>query len=1250
MAFIKHVSVRVPWHDRGWDGHVCDDPLANNACLALRLIGENRNDQIEPDIAGERFDGLSFDQVPPCIKASSAFLSSNSHSTQSVMAYSTWSDAHKHMKPKTLHIPAYGAQVIPYRWTLKKSGFELAQEMELGASLDFEPSEPEFLKRTSWIQQHQNQRALLEAFASPLVNEKSLVLFYTPRTPLCDDERRVLVAAAVLTKKNDITEYDYEGGAPKGRLRAMVWERSIQHSIRPVQNGGGFVGGFVLPYQELLRIAETDTTLNPADYVAFTPDDSRLQFSYGSEQVSHGSAASALLSARNAFEKIGTVINGPWSRYIGWIDERLSELWRLQGPAPGLGVALSILHAGFNGTLFSIALSEVIKENEDPWPIVDAILSGTRRPPTGAPKVTDTFAARWKKLKSDPVRLNFVKLLARFELTKDQAFRAFTEREPAAVLDNPYLLYQDDRTNFEPIAFATIDRGLYPGTEITKAHPLPAGVNQKIDEPDNWLRLKGACVHILESAAGDGHTLLDAPRIAEYSSELSLTRPMPLDADLLDIFRGEFSPHVSITGDDKNPIAQLQRYVLYRQQIEKALADRLATEDIGANAPWARMLEAKFGAIHDKDEKEARAEKEVALKCLACNRFAVLTGSAGTGKTAVLEILLKRPEIVGTRICLLAPTGKARVRLGEETGRPQDAQTVAQFLRTLKRYDVDTGRYFPNKDGPKANVSTCIIDESSMLTEDMLTAVIDAMHSSSRLILVGDPYQLPPIGAGCPFVDIIDYLRGHRPAAIAELTVPRRQDDQETGIPARERSDVQLAAVFSGRPLPPGEDEIAALSIAGLDDNFIKTRRWEKPSDLPAVIQEVLTVEFGSSDDTQSALEISFGALKNDKGFLNFERGCSDATANWQILCVNKNQPGGSIHLNRHVKETYRSDRLTAVISSNKIPGYMEAFRYIKPQGPEQLTYGDKVICVRNHLRDAYVYSSGQTIEAEYLANGDIGIVNGQRSYGRSNPTFTNVEFSGRPQQSFGFRAYDFREERQPFLELAYALTVHKAQGSQFETVILILPAHSRLISREMIYTGLTRQKSRIWILHQGPFENFLSYRHPYFSDISARLTNLLRTSRPAPVPPPTALPQGRTHSNTRGFREDRLMHRTIRGELVSSKNELAIANILYGLEKEGHLSYSVEPKLPFSDAWGRWADFEITAGGNSWYWEHCGRLDDETYRRRWNTKKELYKKNGFSIYSLENLKGRLIVTEDGPEQGLDSQMIEGLARRLFVN
>jgi hypothetical protein len=78
-------------------------------------------------------------------------------------------------------------------------------------------------------------------------------------------------------------------------------------------------------------------------------------------------------------------------------------------------------------------------------------------------------------------------------------------------------------------------------------------------------------------------------------------------------------------------------------------------------------------------------------------------------------------------------------------------------------------------------------------------------------------------------------------------------------------------------------------------------------------------------------------------------------------------------------------------------------------------------------------------------------------------------------------------------------------------------------------------------------------------------------------------------------------------------------------------------------------ADFLIETLGKSWYWEHCGMLDDEHYRRRWDRKLKLYAANGFTMYSSANPQGKLIVTEDGPERGLDSKAIEALARNLFV-
>jgi hypothetical protein len=130
----------------------------------------------------------------------------------------------------------------------------------------------------------------------------------------------------------------------------------------------------------------------------------------------------------------------------------------------------------------------------------------------------------------------------------------------------------------------------------------------------------------------------------------------------------------------------------------------------------------------------------------------------------------------------------------------------------------------------------------------------------------------------------------------------------------------------------------------------------------------------------------------------------------------------------------------------------------------------------------------------------------------------------------------------------------------------------------------------------------------------------------------------------------ERRIHRTMKGDLVRSKSAVAIANILFCLEREGRLTYQIAPDLPFANRSAPQADFKIEANGATWFWEHCAMLSDEKYRRRWEQKKELYAKHGFSAYSLDNPEGRLIVTEDSDENGLDTQAIDHLTRTLFCN
>lgn len=268
---------------------------------------------------------------------------------------------------------------------LRESGFEIAKNLNLEVSEEREPKQPAFLARTAWIQDHDNQRALLDAFSERAVEEESLTFFYAKRTPLADDDRRVIIAVGLLKHKGKVEQYKYATDAPKGHLRAMMWERPIQHSIRQdAANPGHFVGGIVMPYHAILERAAEDDTLDPAEFLACAPDELRDQFSYASEHVTHGAAITALLACKTALERASKKLTGPWPQQIAWIDQQINRLWKLSGPCPGLGSALSALEDGFNGSLFALALSATLSDTDDPWVAADkvfrleaALLDGT---------------------------------------------------------------------------------------------------------------------------------------------------------------------------------------------------------------------------------------------------------------------------------------------------------------------------------------------------------------------------------------------------------------------------------------------------------------------------------------------------------------------------------------------------------------------------------------------------------------------------------------------------------------------------------------------------------------------------------------------------------------------------------------------------------------------------------------------------------------------------------------------------------
>ncbi len=297
--------------------------------------------------------------------------------------------------------------------------------------------------------------------------------------------------------------------------------------------------------------------------------------------------------------------------------------------------------------------------------------------------------------------------------------------------------------------------------------------------------------------------------------------------------------------------------------------------------------------------------------------------------------------------------------------------------------------------------------------------------------------------------------------------------------------------------------------------------------------------------------------------------------------------------------------------------------------GREEIVYGDKVINIRNHRR-WNVWPKDDALQ--YVANGEIGVVVGE--FNKTKPKRLEVEFSSQPSFRYRYAAGDFNDESEPLLELAYALTVHKVQGSEFKATFLILPEPCRLLSRELLYTGLTRQQDCVIIFHQGERHNLKKYSMDEWSDAARRLTNLFDPPKPVEI--------------ENQFMEDRLIHKTSKGHSVRSKSELIIAEVLF----ENDIDYEYEAPLRGKNGGIRYPDFTVHDDelGRTIYWEHLGMLHKPDYRARWERKLEWYRAQGIlpEEGADDSASEVLIITKDGPNEGLNIPDIKAMLNDLL--
>lgn len=1244
-----HLTIRVPWHDAGWIGTVCNRPRENTSCLVLPRIGSSRKDDAEASCAGKRLDQLGDDERPPCVGERASFMAPFEIVRTMRHPYvESSAETHGHFAATPFRQPAYSAACVPFRWMLrgelegdaKRQIQGIADKLKLGFVPDREPKLP---FHTAWVQERDNQLVVLDTFFGALERSVSLCFIYAKRTPLADDNRRVIVGVGRVLSVGPPTEYKYTTTSPP--LRCMLWERNIEHSIRP-----GFIDGFLFPYQELLDLAAQDRSIQLEDHVAFAPADFFEQYSYGNELLPHDGAIASLITCAATLRKIKERLPGPWESVLAWIDRELNRLWQARGAFPGLGSALCAFGLPHGNLIaYEIANAQALAKKEwteDPWELVDAVFEDPSILPGGiAVSIGATFSQKWKKLKKE--RRALLQLLSRCALTAEQATRFWvqTERETAGVdltdaqlLENLFRIYEEDRRRRDPIAFGSVDRGLFPDPVVSKAFPLapPSALADAIDPR----RVRAVIVDTLEQAAAEGNTLLPRAWTIQRIRDRAMDPPCPLDEDTLDVVEDSLAPlvHAVPLADGKGAF-QLDWLAETRAIIAKAIRLRLKAARHAGERDWAALVDkgidaALPNAAEERDaELSARREKVAALREIFASRVSVLIGSAGTGKTTLLRVLCALDDVNAGGILLLAPTGKARVRLEQQTGKRGAGKTIAQFLNGLHRYDGETGRYYPNPTAEKcSDYKTVIVDECSMLTEEQLAALLDALSGVERLVLVGDPRQLPPIGAGRPFVDIVRQLAPENVETIfprfspgyAELTITRRQKGDR-------RDDLLLAAHFSGRPLDPGADEVWDRLERG-ETSSLKVVCWKDAPDLEEkLLSEVkLAVQKLTGRDDDVGFEVSLGGSiyeGNGKAYFWAARdGGSDGAASraeaWQILSPVRGALHGVEAINRAIQARFRGAAhamaTPAVFWQRKIP---------KPLGPQGILWGDKVINLKNSGH-RWVYPKQ---ESPYVANGDIGIVVGEYKTGKMKklPANLEVEFATQPGAKYTFWDSEFGgDEPNPSLELAYALTVHKTQGSEFGITFVVVPNPCWLLSRELLYTALTRHKDEIVVLHQGPIRDLRRFGAESSSEVARRMTNLFHDAQPREV----------MVGKEKRFLEDGLIHRTERQELVRSKSEVIIADKLHSRR----LDYVYEKAVRLEGGVDRYPDFTIVdEAGMTFYWEHLGMLDDPAYQARWKRKLAEYRRSGIIPHDEgRGPQGTLIITRDEPGGRIDSAHI----------
>jgi exodeoxyribonuclease V alpha subunit len=541
-----------------------------------------------------------------------------------------------------------------------------------------------------------------------------------------------------------------------------------------------------------------------------------------------------------------------------------------------------------------------------------------------------------------------------YELSEEvirNIFARFGMEAITLIADNPYRLVAVD------------------GFDFSKADRLASRIGIPMTDPR---RYDGAVFWVLKTEAQQGHLFVRRADFAERLRDILMSDTTGFESKNLQenlasaILRLEETHSVRV---DPNVGVYLPEMYLYERDGARKLASFMTPSKIEIDIHGFIEQYERGNHIQFSDAQR------YAITKLIDNHVVAVTGLPGTGKTTLIRAAVRLFKQTGISFLLMAPTGIAAKRLSAVTGEPAS---------TIHRAFGWTGKSWEFSARNKYSVGAVIVDEMSMVDQELFYRILDALHPSTLLILVGDDAQLPSVGPG----NVLRELLSSSAIPHVRLTQVFRQSEQSAIVLAAHR-------VYKGES-------------PQLDNR--------KPE------EEFQFVKVGDEDKIVGLVVAMAVKLKS-------------RDANFQVLSPKYDGTVGVHNLNQALRE--------------KLNPLTELSREYKA-GKTTFRTGDRVMVVKND------YSLN-------VSNGDMGkLRNIERDH-------LCVQIHGVGPGSVDTYVNIPKERAATMLRLAYVITVHKSQGSEFDTIIMpVVRGQGRMLQRNLFYTAITRAKKKVWLLGES--------------------------------------------------------------------------------------------------------------------------------------------------------------------------------------